>query len=112
MEEEPKPEIMWSAELNQISPRYLIWRDIFERDDRIPINSPLPLRAKLDGEADEVYLLDWQDLEEGVAERLVAFIAKKFNATAEEVVAQLDKDGFFPIRRADLHVSASLKGFI
>jgi hypothetical protein len=102
---------LWHATLNPSSPRYLSWRKIFPSDD-IPIRSPIPVKAKLDGDPEEIYLLDWIEMGDYESEKLIAFVVEKFQTTRAIAVAQLDSDEFFPIRKADVLVSFSMRAFL
>jgi hypothetical protein len=102
---------MWSATLNPASPRYADWKAILD-SDHVTLLSPMPGKTKLGDEECEVYLLDWQDLDEEASLRLLNFVAKKFNASVDEISADLDRDGHFPIRASDVIVSMSLRMFL
>lgn len=102
---------LWSATLNPSSPRYLDWRKVFTSDS-VPVLSPFPVKAILGNEEGLVYALDWDAMDGDTSERLIDFIAKKFNTTKKEVERQINDDGVFPIRESDVIVSYSLKSFI
>jgi len=103
---------MWEAMLSPSSPRYQIWHGIFGHDNHIPIHSPIAVKAKLDGEPEEVYLLDWQNMDEFASGNLVRFIMQKFGVDFDTAEENLDIQGFFPIRREDLIVSMSMRAFM
>ena len=102
---------IWSATLSPTSPRYADWREILG-GDTLPLRSPIPLKAKLDGELELVYLIDWPKLDWQPSQRLIDFIVGKFNAPREVVERQLDSDEVFPIRKDDVVVSISLRAFL
>ena len=101
----------WNAKLNPASPRYVIWRTIFDQDE-IEIMSPVPVKGKLDGGEEYVYLLDWQNMSLPASDALVNFLTEKFQTTSEIVLRQLDSDGVFPIRKDDVLVSAHFPSFL
>jgi hypothetical protein len=102
---------LWRATLNPHSPRYQEWRGILG-DEKVPLVTPMAITAVLGQEKDEVYLLDWQNLDCEASERLLDFVCKRFGANPEEVALQLDKDGHFPIRTSDVIISFSESAFI
>lgn len=103
---------LWWASLDHSSPRYRDWYGILN-DDRVPLLSPFSTHAQLGEEKDvEVYGLDWQNLDGEQSDRLLNFIAHKFGVTQEEVAKDLDRDGLFPIRAADVTVFYSLRAFL
>ena len=104
---------LWNAKLNPSSPRYLDWRRIFDTDD-IPLTSPFPFKTKLGDlpDLEMVYLLNWLEIDEPASDRLIDFVAVKFNVPHVEVEDQLNMDGVFPIRQADVLVSFSLRAFL
>lgn len=102
----------FQARLNPSSPRYLIWRKIFNQDE-IPILSPTPVKGKLDGQDPEfIYLLDWNNIVGEESDRLINFVAEKYSITVLAAAEALEKHGFFPIRRDDCLISATLPHFI
>lgn len=102
----------FQARLNPSSPRYLIWRKIFNQDE-IPVRSPIPVKGKLDGQdAEYVYLLDWNEIEGAEASNLINFVMEKYGVTYVAASDALDSHGFFPIRREDCIVSATFPHFL
>ena len=103
---------MWSATLNPHSSRYQIWHGIFQRDTNIPLHSPLAVKAKLDGDPEEVYLLDWNNMDEESSYRLVRFVMEKFHVDEQIAEGNLNEQGMFPVRREDLIVTMSMRAFM
>lgn len=102
----------FQAKLNPDSPRYLIWRKIFNQDE-IPIRSPIPVKGRLDGqEAEYIYLIDWTQVRGEEARNLVQFVMEKYDVTKAVAVDSLQQHGFFPIRRDDCIISATLPHFL
>lgn len=101
---------LWWASLNTSSPRYEDWRKVLG-SDRVPLKSPGSGQTQFGEEVAEVYMLDWPNLEELVKERLVHFLAHKFQAAKEEVRAELDAHGM-PIRAADVTVCFDLRAIL
>jgi hypothetical protein len=102
---------LWHATLNPASPRYKDWLDILGQD-RVELLHPRSFEANLGEETCEVYLLDWLNLDGEASERLLAFIANKFGAEKEVIEKNLNDDGYFPIRAADVIVSFDLRAFM
>lgn len=93
------------AHISASSARYEEWKGIFG-DDTIPIKSPMPVRATIDGMGEkEVYLLDLQRLKVVQFDRLVAHIARKSSVPEDDVRASIVDDGVFPILADDVGVS-------
>jgi hypothetical protein len=101
---------LWSASLNERSPRYADWRRILGSDD-VPLESPHEGMAQLGGELDTVYALDLKKLTPEQFSRLVDWIALQFQERPDHVRKDLTKEGF-PIRAADVHVAFSLRAFL
>jgi hypothetical protein len=101
---------LWWARLNQSSPRYADWLHCLG-SDKVPLKSPGSGQTQLGGERADVHLLDWPALEESAKERLMAFLAKKFQADPKEVRAELDKNGM-PIRAEDVTVVFDMRAFL
>ncbi len=102
---------LWRASLNPSSPRYLEWRKIFD-SDHIPVVSPFPIKATLGEETDMIYAVAWNELDGPTSDRLIDYMAKKFNTTALAVAEQIEADMHFPIRASDVIVSMSPRAFI
>jgi len=102
---------LWYASLDKSSPRYADWFHVLGTD-RVPLRSPSSGRSKLGEETAEVYLLDWPNLDKQQKSRLLGFLAKKFSADQKEIQADLDRDGHFPIRAADVYVCFDMRAFI
>jgi len=102
---------LYTAALNPSSPRYIEWRRIFP-DDRIELLGVTPIKATLGEESEFVYLLDLQAMEGDVYDRLVHYIARKFNVDDAEVVAEFEDKNHFPIRTSDVIVIFSQRAFI
>jgi len=103
-------DLCW-ASLDKTSPRYADWFHILGTD-RVPLRSPGSGQSKLGEETAEVYLLDWPNLDEQQKSRLLSLLAKKFSADPKEIQADLDRDGHFPIRAADVYVCFDIRAFI
>jgi len=102
----------FQGKLNPSSPRYLIWRKIFNQDE-IPIMSPIPVKGKLDGQdAEYIYLIDWNRVEGEEADNLMKFVAEKYSVTKDVAYKELERHGFFPIRRDDCLISATLPHYL
>lgn len=102
---------LWEAKLNGSSPRYADWKAILGTD-KVPLLSPQTAETKLGEETCAVYLMDWQNLDEEASNRLLDFLAKKFNADREVIAADLDETGYFPIREADVTVFYDMRAFL
>lgn len=102
---------LWRASLNPSSPRYIEWRKIFASDD-IPIVSPFPIKAKLGEETDMIYAICWDELDGPTADRLVDYMAEKFNASPITVAEQIESDSHFPIRASDVIIAFSPRAFM
>jgi len=103
---------LWHATLDSKSPRYEDWKRILGTD-RVPLMRPFSTHADLGPEKDvEIYLLDWQQLDEEQSSRLLAFLAQKFNVLEQEIENDLDCDGHFPIRAADVFVTFDMRIFL
>jgi hypothetical protein len=102
----------WRAHLNPSSPRYPQWRKIFDSDE-VPLASPFPIRAKLGPEDFQpIYCLDWNQIVGTPSDKLIAFVVERFNVTPRQAAAQLEDDGVFPIRAADVLISFSPRAFL
>jgi len=102
---------LWWASLNQSSPRYRDWFSILGTD-KVPLLSPHTGKTKLGEEEANVYLLDWQHLDQEQSDRLLAFLANKFAVDASVIESDLDETGHFPIREADVTVFYSMRAFL
>lgn len=102
---------LWEASLNKQSPRYADWLHILGTD-RVTLLSPKTAKTQLGEEACEVYLLDWQDMDEEQSRRLLDFLAKKFGVEASAIEKDLDATGHFPIREADVTIFYSMRAFL
>ncbi len=93
------------AHISTKSPRYEDWKAVFD-DDSVPIKSPVPVMATIDGIGEQsVYLLDLSRLKVAQFDRLVAHIAKKSGLPEDDVRANIVDDGMLPILADDLSVS-------
>jgi len=102
----------FQGKLNPSSPRYLIWRRIFNQDE-IPLMSPIPVKGKLDGQdAEYIYLIDWNRVEGDEAANLIKFVMEKYGTTELAAAEALNQHGFFPIRREDCLISATLPHYL
>lgn len=102
---------LWWARLAASSPRYADWYAILESDE-VPLTSAGVVAATLLGEGrEEVYLLDLEQLNEQQSERLVAALAKKFRASADEVRDGILQDGM-PIRAADVYLAFDARAIV
>jgi hypothetical protein len=91
---------LWEAHLVKSSPRYCDWRVVLDGDD-VPLLSPVPVRAILEGEGpEEIYALDLDAFSEDQFERLVFFVSRKFNTPHARVWQEIKARGF-PIRASD-----------
>jgi hypothetical protein len=102
---------LWHATLNPASPRYKDWLEILGTD-RVELLHPKTIQTKLGEEEAEVYVLDWLNLEGEASQRLLDFLARKFNAEKAVIEKNLDEDGVFPIRAQDVIVSFDLRAFM
>ena len=102
---------LWRAVLNPSSSRYLEWRKIFDTDT-VPLQSPFPIKAKINGVTEMVHVLDWDAIDGPTSDRLYAYIAEKFGVTELDVAKQVEEDAAFPIRAADVIVTMSPRSFI
>ncbi len=102
---------LWWASLSSASPRYNDWFSILGSND-VPLLHPGSGETELIGEGKhEVYLLDLSALTEQQMDRLVAFVAKKFRATPQEVRDGIMREGF-PVRAADVYICFDLRTFV
>jgi len=102
---------LWWARLDSNSPRYADWKRILGTD-KVPLLSPGSGQTKLGEETAEVYLLNWPGLDTEQQSRLLDFLAKKFDSPIEPIKADLDRDGHFPIRAADVSVAFDMRAFL
>lgn len=102
---------LWEAKLNGSSPRYKDWLSILGAE-KVPLLSPQTARALFGAETCAVYLLDWQHLDEEASNRLLDFLAKKFNADKSVIEADLNETGHFPIRESDVIVFYDVRAFL
>ena len=104
---------LWHASLDKTSPRYEQWKHILGQDDHVPLVRPFSTHADLGPEKDvEIYLLDWQNLDEDQSNKLLEMLSEKFKASTETIAEELDADGYFPIRAADVFIAFDLRAFI
>ena len=102
---------LWWARLCHGSPRYEIWREILGSDD-VPLLAPSSVEAILGETPERVYLLDWQNLDGEASDRLLNFLTTKLGTAKEEIEADLNRDGHFPIREADVNVFFDARAFL
>ena len=64
----------------------------------VPVISMIPIMMRLGGKPTRAYKVDLSQLSEEQKEKLLKLMAKKFNAPIEPIKAQIEKDGFIPLR--------------
>jgi hypothetical protein len=102
---------LWDAHLFPQSPRYAEWYHVLDTNE-VPLLRPMPIRATLGEQSESVYLVDLKRLSPEQRSRLIRHVAHRFGAPEAEVAEQLDRDGHFPIREADVTVAFSLRAFL
>jgi hypothetical protein len=94
-----------TATIHETSPRAADWRGVFGRLDNIPLQGPLPQAMRVPEKGEVLaYLLDLASITLDERQRLVAYIAGRFNLSPVEVERDLDQTGC-PILSDDLLVT-------
>lgn len=94
----------FKATINRESSRAASWQAVFGSYE-VPLQSPMPTLASAPGiEAGLFYLLDLQALTSAQRERLIDYIASKFQIDAREVAETLDEVGC-PILDEDVTIT-------
>src|SRR5262245_41409864 len=99
----------WKCHLMKSSPRYEKWREILQSDEA-PIISPTPVKTILGPEMADVFRLNIAKLTADQRERLIDFIAEKFNVARATAQVEIETSGF-PIRAADVVVAFDQRFF-
>jgi hypothetical protein len=102
---------LWWARLNSASPRYRDWHSILDGDE-VPLLDPAEHSAQLGKETVNVYLVNVAALSAVQRIRLLDEIARRFEAHQAEVLAEIQNNGRFPIRAADVTVAFDLRCFV
>jgi hypothetical protein len=82
------------------------WQAILGRTT-VAVTSPIPTRANLPGHPDAlIYMLDLDELLQEEIDRLIAFIAQRFQIAEAEVAHDIRRQGF-PILADDCYVAVA-----
>jgi len=69
-------------------------------DGIVPVKVMVPQGATLQGQSSvqQVYKVDWEQLTDQQRDTLLEILSKKFGAPKKAIRAQIEKDGFIPLR--------------
>jgi hypothetical protein len=103
---------LYHAILNPAGPNFEQWRYVLGTHREVPLESPRPFTAELEGEGKvECYRLDFWALALGQKARLLGFIANKSGVTIGEVEREIKNRGF-PIRASDVILEISTRAVL
>lgn len=78
----------------------------------VPVQTYIPVWAKLRGEPNLVFYVDWESLSEEQQRLCLEYISQKFGAPQEIIRKDIEAHGHFPIRHQWVIESYDLRMFV
>jgi hypothetical protein len=103
----------WEARLRPTGPNYVEWKRILgDLADQIPLISPLPMKAVLGDEPVEIYLIDWNNLDQDSSNHLIDIVMKQMGLSEALAMQYLEIRGSYPIRAVDVDITSKIQSWV